>query len=130
MNNDKTKELLVENLKKTPIIQLVCEKIGISRASFYRFKKNDKTFAKNVDEAIVEGRQVVNDLAESRLMAAIQSGNLTSVMYWLNHNHTQYSNKLEIRGKIETSTQLTAEQQEDIKKALSLINLKEITNGN
>jgi Mg2+/Co2+ transporter CorB len=69
---------------------------------------------------------VVNDLAESRLMAAIQSGNLTSVMYWLNHNHSQYSNRLEIRGKVETSRELTPVQEKNITKALGLINFEEV----
>lgn len=129
MKDEKVKELLVEQLRKAPIIQLAVEKVGIGRATFYRMKKADKQFAKAVDEAIVEGRLVVNDLAESRLMAAIQSGNLTSVMYWLNHNHYQYSNRLEITGKLTTKTELSSEQEADIKRALSLIDFKEVSNG-
>ena len=39
---DASKELLVEQLKKTPIVQVVCEKIGVSRASYYRWRKDDK----------------------------------------------------------------------------------------
>jgi hypothetical protein len=47
-------------------------------------------------------------------------------MYWLNHNHSQYSNRLEIRGKIETSRELTPEQEKNIAKALGLINFGEV----
>jgi len=125
-SKEKIKELILEDLKKAPIVQLACERVGIARATFYRMKKSDKKFAQAIDDAIIEGRQVVNDLAESRLMAAIQSGNLTSVMYWLNHNHSQYTNKLEIKGRIETSRELTPEQEQNIAKALGLINFKEV----
>ena len=128
-SKDKIKDLILEDLKKAPIVQLACERVGIARATFYRMKKSDKKFATAVDESIVEGRLVVNDLAESRLMAAIQSGNLTSVMYWLNHNHGQYSNKLEITGKLTTKSELSAEQEADIKRALSLIDFKEVPDG-
>lgn len=132
VEKNKTRELLLEQLRKNPIVQIACEKLGVGRATFYRWKKADKKYAQAVDDAIIEGRQIINDLAESRLMAAIQSGNLTSVMYWLNHNHQQYCNKLEIRGKIETSRELTPEQAQNITKALELINfneVKEVNNG-
>ena len=128
-SKNQIKELILEDLKKAPVVQLACERAGIARATFYRLKKSDKKFAQAVDDAILEGRQVVNDLAESRLMAAIQSGNLTSVMYWLNHNHNQYSNKLEITGRLTTKAELSAEQEADIKRALSLIDLKEVSDG-
>jgi ACT domain-containing protein len=64
VENDKTRELFLEQLRKNPIVQIACEKVGIGRATFYRWKKKSKTFARAVDEAIIEGRQIVNDLAE------------------------------------------------------------------
>lgn len=124
IKKDKTRELFLEQLRKNPIVQIACEKVGVSRATYYRWKKNNKTFAKAVEEAIIEGRQIVNDLAESRLVSSIQNGNLRGITYWLANNHPQYSNKLEIVGKIETKTELTPQQYQSIKKALLLANLK------
>ncbi len=123
-SNDKTKELFIEQLKKTPIIQICCEKLNVSRATFYRMKTNDKKFGQKVDQAIAEGRKLVNDIAESRLLTAIQNGNLQSIMYWLRFNHPLYGNKLEISGSIATSNELTPEQLKDIKKALLLANIR------
>jgi len=125
MKNMNEKKLFVEQLRKNPIVQIACENIGVSRASFYRWKKKDPKFAKKVEEAIFEGRQIINDLAESRLVSSIQNGNLRGITYWLTNNHTQYSNKLEVSGKLTTNKELSAEQEEDIKRALSLIDLKE-----
>ncbi|MCL5094345.1 MAG: hypothetical protein M1355_04405 [Patescibacteria group bacterium] len=128
-NREKIKKLILEDLRTAPVIQLSCDRAGVSRATFYRMKKSDKKFAQAADEALLEGRMTINDLAESRLMAAIQSGNLTSVMYWLNHNHSQYSNKLEIKGELTTKHELSEAQEADIKRALSLIKLKEASDG-
>ena len=53
--SDKNKDLFIEQLKKTPVVQIACEKLAISRASFYRWKVYDPAFAKAVDEAALEG---------------------------------------------------------------------------
>lgn len=126
-SNNKTKKLFIEQLKKTPIIQICCEKLNVSRATFYRMKASDKKFGQKADQAIAEGRKLVNDIAESRLLTAIQNGNLQSIMYWLRFNHPLYGNKLEISGSITTSNELTPEQLKDIKKALLLANIRKET---
>ena len=48
------KELILSQLKKTPIVQLACEKTGIGRATYYRWRKSDKRFKKNSDCALLE----------------------------------------------------------------------------
>ena len=44
MKTDKSKQLLIEQLRKTPIVLVACEKMGISRATFYRWFKEDEKF--------------------------------------------------------------------------------------
>ncbi len=125
-NKKETKELIIQQLKKTPIIQIAVKKAGIGRATFYRWKINDKKFAKTVDESIIEGLLLINDVAESQLISAIKDRNLTSIMFWLRHNHKTYSNKLEITGHLKKSEEkLTPEQKIIIKKALTLASLSE-----
>lgn len=125
MDKDIVKKLFVEQLQKTPIVQVCCEKLNVSRATFYRMKSADKKFSDEADKALAEGRKLVNDLAESKLMSAIQSGNLSGIIFWLKNNHPIYGNKLEISGGIDVACELTPEQKADIERALSLINLKE-----
>ncbi len=125
-NIKQDKELLLEQIKKTPIIQIACEKLGFSRPTFYRWKSQDEEFAKKVDEAILEGRLMVNDLAETNLISAIKEKNMTAIMYWLKHHHKAYGTKIELNGKIKAEYhQLTPEQQESITKALNLAALIE-----
>ena len=118
----KDQELILQQLKKTPIIETACQKVGVGRSSFYRWKAEDKEFAKAADEALSEGIKLVNDFAESQLLSAIKEGNLTGIMYWLNHRHSAYRNRIELtRGQMEDEESLTPEQEKQIKKALSIL---------
>lgn len=112
------KAALIEQLRKTPVIQIACEKTGVSRMTYYRWRE-DEEFAKAADEALIDGKSLVNDLAESQLLSALREGEAWSVQYWLRHHHLDYSNKLEITAKA-ASDKLTPEQQEQLDRALSL----------
>lgn len=123
MSNDlqdrtqQNRQLMLEQLKKTPVVQIACEKVGVARSTFYRWKDEDPKFAKEADEALAEGVSLINDMAESQLLSAIRDRNISAIFYWLNHRHSAYSNKLEITAKVKDET-LSPEQEELIKKAL------------
>jgi predicted DNA binding protein len=118
---DEQKSLLLEQLQKIPIVQIACEKTGVGRTTFYRWCKEDDEFKKAADTAIHEGVSLLNDMTESQLLTAIRDGNLTAVMYWLNHRHPAYKNRLELSGEIKaTNEPLTPEQENLIKEALRL----------
>ncbi len=124
MITDAQKVAFLEQLKKTPIVQIACEKTSLSRATYYRFRKEDEEFKKLADEALLEGSLLVNDLAESQLITAIKDRNLTAIQLWLKTHHPQYANKVEVQGKVTVeNTPLTNEQQELIKKALALVGI-------
>ena len=121
MKRNKMKGLIIEQLKQMPIIQIASKKSGIGRATYYRWRKEDKKFTKDSDEAITEGLLLINDLAESQLLAAIQDRNMTALIFWLRNRHPAYSNKLEITGHLKHSKEeLTLEEKKLIRKALKL----------
>lgn len=123
MSNDiqdrtqQNRQLIIDQLQKTPIVQICCEKVGVSRSTYYRWREEDKSFAKRADQALADGIALMNDVAESQLLSAIRDKNISAIFYWLNHRHSAYSNKLEITAKVNEGS-LTAEQQELITKAL------------
>lgn len=123
-NNNQTKELLLEQLKKTPIVQIACEKIGIARATLYRWKNDDPEFADKIDKAIQDGCLMVNDLAESQLVGAIKDRNMQAIMYWLKHHHKDYRNRLEIEGTVNSIQELSPEQKELVRRALELTGIQ------
>lgn len=124
MISDKQKQLLLEQLKKTPIVQVACEKTNIGRATYYRWRQEDKAFATQADEALSEGSLLINDMAESQLISAIKEKNLRAITFWLQTHHRAYRSKVEVNGKVEVDNKpLTPEQEALIRKALKLTGL-------
>lgn len=120
------KKLLVDQLKKTPIVQVACEKIGVGRATFYRWLKEDSEFAKLTNESIAEGNGLISDVAESQLANLIKSGNLGAISFWLKHRHPAYRNKLEVQANVRhEDVPLTPEQEAIIEAALKLFSENE-----
>ena len=117
----KSKELLLEILKKTPIVQIACEKAGIGRASYYRWRKEDPEFAQQSDQALLDGSLLVNDMAESQLMSAIKDKNMTAIIFWLKHHHPAYATRVEVTTSNKNQEIiLTDEQKELLNKALEM----------
>ena|SRR3989344_1971213 len=121
--SDELKNAIIEQLRKTPIIQIGCEKLNISRMSFYRWKNEDEEFARQVDDALLDGHLLVNDLAESQLISAIKDRNMSAVMAWLKHHHPSYRTRVQIEGTINTIQEMSGEQKELYWKALTLAKL-------
>ncbi len=89
----KTKVLwsnILEELERTPIIQVVCEKLGISRQTFYRWMNESEENFNDVKKALSAGVNLVNDVAESNILNAIKNKDLASTKYWLSHRHESY----------------------------------------
>lgn len=121
----KVKEAVIENLKRMPIIEVACNKSGISRATFYRWKEQDSSFAQASDKAQEEGEALIRDVAVSKIIKGINDDNLTAAMYWLNHRDPRFSSKVEISTTTKPQEALTKEQEETVKKALALTGLTE-----
>lgn len=121
------KEKILEQLRRTPIVQVACSQVGIGRASYYRWRKEDKEFAKVADEALYEGKLFVNDIAESQLISAIKDKNMTAIIYWLKHNHPDYKTRVELTTKSQPREELTQEEEKTITVALKKSGL--ITEG-
>ncbi len=112
------KTMLVEQLRRTPIVQAACEKVQVARATYYRWTEADKDFAEACRTAIKEGTELVSDLAESKLVGAIKDQNMSAISFWLRHRHPAYAEKLQIHAKVETNAALTAEQEALVRQAL------------
>ncbi len=125
------RSLIIKQLAKTPIVQIACEKVGIARSTYYRWRQADKEFAKKADQALQEGVELVNDMAESQLLSAIRDRNLTSIIFWLKHHHRAYTNKLEVTTRSADKEKLTGAEQKLVVKAMkhaSLLQSKLQTN--
>ena len=77
------KDALLEELAKYPIIQIACQRTGVGRSTFYKWKKQDKKFS-----------DIADDMAESQLIKAIGNGNMTGIIFWLKNNHADYTDRV------------------------------------
>ncbi len=129
MKKNKFQNQFLDELRKVPIVQVACEKCALSRNSVYRWKKEDAEFAKQFDEALEDGVAFVNDMSESQLLSLIKDKKFSAVRFWLNHRHPKYKDKVEVQHKIEDDN-LTPEQEEIVRKALSLGSIIKDNNKN
>jgi ACT domain-containing protein len=122
MKKNKLQDQFLLELSKVPIIQVACEKTGLSRQSIYRWRKVDKAFSKKMDESLAQGVSFINDMSESQLLTMIKEKNFPAISFWLRHRNDNYKNKIEVTTR-EVVEELTAEQKIIIKKALKLSKL-------
>ncbi len=119
----KLEELLLEQLRKSPIIENVCQKVGISVMTLYRWKKQSPKFSEAIEAALFDGRLRINDVAESQIISLIAQGKFEPSKYWLTHNNPRYAAKLELTDK-RPNRPLSAEQKSIIRKATRLSSQK------
>lgn len=108
-----------------PIVRAACEKVGVSRATYYRWIRDDQEFREAAETALQGGKDEVNDVAEAQLIKAIQVGNMTGIIYWLKNHHIDYNSKLAQRHLLQRKgVALNEKETEILKKALKLLGAK------
>lgn len=131
MKKDRLQNLFLEHLRKVPIIQVAAEKLGISRSTVYRWKEGDAQFTKDLDTALNEGEAYLNDMAESQLLTLMKDKHWPSIKFWLEHRNPKFRNRLDITASLQTpQEELSSEQQEVVREALRLANLRLKLNDN
>ena len=124
MKKDRIKDLFLEQLRKVPIIQVVCEKVGISRSSAYRWIDESQEFRKQVEAAMIEGETFINEMGESQIISLMRQGNWSAISFWARHRNPKFRERIDINANIQTpNEELTSEQQEVVKNALCLASL-------
>lgn len=129
MKKNKKRDEFLEHLRSLPIILVAAEKSGLSRQTIYRWKSEDEEFCKEMDKAMKEGEEFVNDMSESQLLTMIKEKNWSAISFWLRHHHTAYRNRVEIATAI-PQEELTPEQEEVVREALRLATLPINSNDN
>ena len=114
------KKLLLEQLKKTPIVQVVCERTGVSKTTYYRWRQEDESFRKDSDVAMKEGEDLINDLSESQLITLIKEKNFPAIQLWLRQHHPKYRTRVELTTKSIEDEKLTPEEERLVRQALGI----------
>jgi len=121
----KQQQALLDHLRRMPIREAAYDKVGVSRMTVSRWRKASKSFVDDMDKAMLEGREFINDLGESQLISLMRQGEIGAIRTWLKANSERYANKLEVKGSIVHGREpLTTEQKKLVRKALNLAALK------
>ncbi len=126
----KDKESVLGYLRKMPIVQIVCERSGIARATYYRWRNEDKEFKKAADQAMRDGELFVNDLSESQVISLIKDKNWPAISFWLKNHHPKYADKIKVEASINRiDEKLTPEEEKLVQHALACLrgNNKQVT---
>lgn len=127
LKTEANKRAVIEQLRKSGIVQISCEKTGVGRATYYRWRKDDQEFADTCDQALSEGSSLINDMAESQLLSAIRDKNLTAIIFWLKHHHKTYETRINVQATVSQRVEaLSDEQAELVERALKLAGLIEL----
>lgn len=121
----KDKEKFLEILEKSPVVQIACERSGVSKATFYRWKDTDKEFTSKVEAALHEGNSLISDIAIAQLITAIKTNNLGAIKFWLTNHHPDYANKLHVTAEVEEKFIFTPEFEEQVRKSLETVALRD-----
>lgn len=132
MKKNKDREKFLEELKRIPVVQAAAEKSNLSRNTIYRWRKEDEKFRVEMDKAMEEGVDFVNDLSEVQLLSLIQNQDWRAISFWLRLRNPKYKSKIEIDGTITTHQELSPEKKRRVQEILQKLKpmLPDITPGN
>lgn len=120
MKKKESKKTLLQQLEKTPIVSIACQKSNVSRSTYYRWQKENPQFKEQSAKILNDGILMVNDIAESQLINLIKEKNVSSIIFWLKVHHPSYSTKIEL-SQTKISEQLTPEQTKLLEAALKIV---------
>lgn len=80
MKKKERQELFLTHFRESHgIVSYACQKVGITRACYYKWKESDPGFKERADE--IEEETIDN--VESKLYEAIDKGDLTAIIFYL-----------------------------------------------
>ena len=132
MKKNRVQNIFLEHLKTVPIVQVGCEKAGISRNSVYEWRKKDLKFAEDMDNAMTEGEAFINDISEAQLFTLIKEKSWPALAFWLRTRNPKFKEKVEIVGTIKNEEKILDHEQEQLLREalrLALPNNNKTQNG-
>jgi hypothetical protein len=93
MIDDKTKLKLLREIEKNGNVYMSCLRVGIDKATYYRWRERDREFRKISDRAVSTGRENNCDIGEHALMLKVKDKDLGAIKYLLSHNSSRYKPK-------------------------------------
>lgn len=94
--NSDERSKIIQILSENPSIGYACKKVGIARATHYRWMKDNASYRGSIQRSLKEGRSQWTENAEAVLMKNVRDGNMRAVTFFLTHNDSRYIPKRSI----------------------------------
>jgi hypothetical protein len=127
MKKRRVSHRFLTELRKIPIVEVACDKVGISRNTVYTWRKNDRNFRLNMEEALTEGEKLVDDMVEGKYLSLINSEKWQAIKHYLDRKHPKYKlkiikpeSKISKDGEIKASRREMSLEIDELKKKLEL----------
>lgn len=101
MKKERLQRKFLHELRKIPIVQIACERCGISRQTAYRWRQEDPLFTDDWEDALEDGESLINDMAESQLLQLIKEKKFFAVRYWLSLRHPKFKKEKPVAETVE-----------------------------
>jgi len=116
------KKKLLEELVKHPMISLACKNAGVSRTTYYRWRKEDVEFRQKAEDTLDESVEALNDLVASTFLNLIRNGNIAACIFWLKTRHPDFGGIARRKGHGKTEEEaFTPEMEESLAAALGAL---------
>lgn len=89
-------EMILESIRRGSTIIDACKAAGISRISFFLWRKKDPELDAKVEEALSTRAEIIEDV----VFMAAKNGDVRAALEWLKHKHT-WRTDINITGKFE-----------------------------
>ena len=126
----KFKESLINALKEMPIIEIAVKRAGVSRDTYYRWRREDKNFLRQSADALSQGIEFINDMSESQLITLIKEKKMPAISLWLKNNNPRYGSRTKSYTPTNIAEELTPEENIILTEALSMASGGIIKNKN
>lgn len=90
MRTNADKKKFLQALEETALVYTAAKRVGIDKATIYRWRKRSPRFAEQMDAMLERGRSNKIDFAEGKLFLMIQNSNFPATKFYLENNHPKY----------------------------------------
>lgn len=117
MKNQTVKNKFLEELARTSIVGVACERSGISRQTYYRWRNVDSDFYMKADQAMAIGVELNNDLSESVVLNAIRQNDVGTAKWYLSNRHKEYRRPFIVQSNTKNERETKHEYEARLKEA-------------
>ena len=90
MINSETKQKLLKEIEKFGNVYLSCQRVGIDKSTYYRWKEKNEKFRVVAEKSEAIGRENIGEVAEYSLLQNIKEKNERAIEFALTHISKKY----------------------------------------